>query len=125
SRMTHADDWRTSMKWTLPPPGRVLGGVVMLAMCAAAAHVATAQQTDERRLWDAEFVKKRPAPKTATAPAQKAPAYRRATPTPSASVNTTPGEMLGVTIWKLRRSGAGDNKDARLLLQEDDTDREE
>jgi hypothetical protein len=35
------------------------------------------------------------------------------------AAENTPGEMLGVTIWRLRPSTAADAQDARLLLEED------
>ena len=90
----------------------------VLAVCVAGA------QDEERRLWDAEFLKKRQPAKAATKPAAKRPpAYRRATPKSTAAVppaaEKTEGEMIGVTLWRLRQAKTEDDGDARLLLQDD------
>ncbi len=85
-----------------------------------AASVSFAQEDEARRLWDSEFLKKRAATK-APAASRKSPAYRRATPKSNPVDEQVAGEMMGVTIWRLRPSGAADNKDARLLLQDDQT----
>src|SRR5262249_18422470 len=65
--------------------------------------------------------KKRQAAKTASA-TRKAPAYRRTAPKPFAVDDKTPGEMLGVTIWRLRPAGSADSKESRLLIPEEDKD---
>jgi hypothetical protein len=87
-------------------------------------------QVDDRRLWDAEFLKKRQAAKPAPAAgkpagaqanqttAKRLPAYRRATPKNSAVDEKAEGEMVGLTLWRLRQAKAEDNKEARLLLQD-------
>ncbi len=85
-----------------------------------ASSVSFAQEDEARRLWDSEFLKKRAATKAPAAP-RKAPAYRRATPKSNVVDEKVAGEMMGVTIWRLRPSGATDNKDARLLLQDAET----
>jgi hypothetical protein len=92
----------------------------IVVACAAATGITlyAGQDTDERRLWDTEFLQKRPPART-PAPARKAPTYRRTTPKPAAADEKAPGEMLGVTIWKLRKPTASDNADARLLLLEE------
>ncbi len=117
----------------------VLATVVVFIFVASFLSVeSTGAQVEERRLWDSEFVKKRqaarhapaatkPAIKPATKPAttsanqtsaKELPAYRRATPKNSAIDEKAEGEMVGVTVWRLRQSKAEDNKEARLLLQE-------
>src|SRR5688572_20424218 len=91
-----------------------------------------------RRLWDGAFLKKRAEAKT-QAPARKTTAYRRATPkkpAPNTASQSSPtqntaaqnqateqtdGEMIGLTIWRLRPSRATDGKDSRLLLLEEST----
>ena len=97
---------------------------------------ATAFSQDEasRQLWDTEFLKKRTGGKTASAP-RKNPTYRRTSPKPGpeeekpvpkstspkpeANEEKAAGEVLGVTIWKLRPPKSEDNKEARLLLQDE------
>src|SRR5262245_55779776 len=95
------------------------------------------QDEEARRLWDSEFLKKRTPAKTSTsnpAPARKVTGYRRVTPkTPAAenkpvenkpvaenkpAVEKVEGEVLGVTIWRLRRSTPSDAQESRLLLEE-------
>src|SRR5262245_22484237 len=96
-----------------------------------------AQDEDARRLWDGAFLKKRAEAKT-PAPARKTTAYRRATPKKPAAQNTASqsstaqnpaaqnqsveqadGEMIGLTIWRLRESRGADSKDSRLLLEDE------
>jgi hypothetical protein len=83
-------------------------------------------QEDERRLWDPEFLKKRAAAQKQTqaapAPPRKTSGYRRATPKPENADQQAAGEMLGVTLWRLRQSTAGDDKDSRLLLSDEDAE---
>lgn len=82
-------------------------------------------QEDERRLWDSEFLKKRQAAKKPTSPTanqttgKRRPAYRRISVKNPAIDEKAEGEMLGVTIWRLRPSKSEDGKDSRLLLQDD------
>lgn len=124
----------------------VLIVMVFLLSCVTASGLA--QDDDERRLWDTEFLKKRQPAKAQTAE-RKPPVYRRTTPKPPA-VDDKPAtdrlpdnkaggkttndkaaggkpaddkaaaDLLGITIWRLRPSSADDNKDARLLLQDED-----
>jgi uncharacterized protein DUF4384 len=86
-----------------------------------------------RRLWDGAFLKKRAESKTPST-VRKTTAYKRVTPKKPASnagqpsssgQNTTAqnqtaeqadGEMIGLTIWRLRPPRAEDGKDSRLLL---------
>src|SRR6266542_1588467 len=86
--------------------------------------VSTVRAQDEnapRRLWDGAFLKKRAEAKT-SAPVRKTTAYRRATPKNPAAQNLpaeqAEGEMIGLTIWRLRPSRPADTRDARLLLEE-------
>src|ERR1044071_4852512 len=76
-------------------------------------------QDDERRLWDSEFLRKRAAAKTTSAP-RKTTSYRRATPKNTTIDDKAPGEFVGVTIWHLRPPNNADDKGSRLLLQDDD-----
>jgi hypothetical protein len=116
---------------------------IILALVAAAnlhlfsASTVRAQDEDARRLWDGAFLKKRAEAKT-PAPARKTTAYRRATPKKPAAQNTASqsstaqnpaaqnqsgeqadGEMIGLTIWRLRESRGADSKDSRLLLEDE------
>ena len=95
-------------------------GIISLLVFLQIATPALRIQDDERRLWDTEFLKKRQPAKTAVA--KRTASYRRATPKSSSTDDKTPGEMLGVTIWRLRLPSAKDNKDSRLLLQEESKD---
>jgi hypothetical protein len=101
---------------------RWMPGALIVVACAAASIPALplrAQDVDERRLWDSEFLQKRQAAPAAPAASRTPPVYKRATPG-SVSNDKSPGEMLGVTIWRLRPSSASDGKDSRLLVQDDD-----
>jgi hypothetical protein len=115
----------------------VMAAVALSSVCAPAVR---AQEEDERRLWDGAFLKKRAEAKTPSseAPVRKTTSYRRVTPKKPAAQNSPSanqplphaaapiqggpapdGEVIGVTIWRLRASRASDNKDARLLLEDD------
>jgi hypothetical protein len=95
-----------------------------------------AQEEDARRLWDSEFLKKRAEAKT-PAPVRKPIGYRRVaakkpapakpdTPAKPDALDAKPaieaveGEMVGVTIWRLRATKAADAQESRLLLEEDE-----
>jgi Domain of unknown function (DUF4384) len=94
--------------------------IVVVCACAVAQTVRLdAQDVDDRKLWDTEFLKKRQSAPAAPAASRKPPVYRRVTPG-SVSNDEAPAEMLGVTIWRLRPSRVSDGSDSRLLLQEDD-----
>jgi hypothetical protein len=94
--------------------------ILVASVCVFAQAVYLgAQDVDERKLWDTEFLKKRQSAPATPAASRKPPVYRRATPA-SVSNDQSPGEMIGVTIWRLRLSRASDATDSRLLLQEDD-----
>jgi hypothetical protein len=43
----------------------------------------------------------------------------------AATATAVPGEMVGITVWRLRRSQASDSGDARLLVQETENQRTE
>jgi hypothetical protein len=104
----------------------------VIAWISMSTPYATRQDDAERRLWDTEFLKKR-RPTTTATPSRPAPVYKPAAPTPAppapSSANAAPpaavpadtrtGEVLGVTIWRLRQSTASDLQDSRLLIQED------
>jgi hypothetical protein len=99
----------------------------------AAPSVPAQDDAAPRRLWDGAFLKKRAEGKASTT-SRKSTAYRRATPKKAPAPNAgsqTPaqntvaqnqkvegadGEMIGLTIWRLRPSRAEDGKDSRLLL---------
>jgi hypothetical protein len=98
-----------------------------------ASNVSAQDDAAPRRLWDGAFLKKRAEAKT-PAPARKTTAYRRATSKKPAATQSSPaqntvaqnqtaeqaeGEMIGLTIWRLRPSRAADGKDSRLLLVEE------
>jgi hypothetical protein len=115
----------------------ILSLIATASLCLIGVLTVRAQdETAPRRLWDGAFLKKRAEAK-ASAPARKTTAYRRATPKKSAAPNqasqSSPaqnpaaqtqqaeqadGEMIGLTIWRLRPSRQADNREARLLLEE-------
>ncbi len=123
--------------------------ILLLAVAASlylfGASAVRAQDEDSRRLWDGAFLKKRAEAKTPSAnpAARKTTGYRRATPKKGAAQNPAPqnaatpapasqnsvtpkepdektdGEVVGLTIWRLRVSRSDDDKEARLLLEDD------
>ena len=96
-----------------------LGALAIVSMVVASSARAGAQE-DTRRLWDSEFLSKR-APSTSKPRPRKDPPYRVATPPPAgaaAAAAVTPGELVGVTVWRLRPSKASDSGESRLLVQE-------
>lgn len=136
-RKPRIEFWEETMKnkfklstWRLA----IATGVVFIFVASILSFTGIRAQVEERRLWDAEFVKKRqaakqapaatkPATKPATSPANQTPAkglpaYRRVTPKNHTIDEKAEGEMVGVTVWRLRQSKAEDNKEARLLLLE-------
>jgi hypothetical protein len=101
-------------------------------------------QEDARRLWDSQFLSRRqpspskPRPATApeyrvaarqpapgNAPAGPAGAAAAAGPAPSAGASAPAGELVGVTVWRLRPSKASDSSESRLLIQETESQRTE
>jgi hypothetical protein len=99
--------------------GSAIHRLAPLAMASAVVVSSTpvGAQEDSRRLWDSEFLSKR-APGAAKPRPRKAPTYRVATPPPPAADRAAPGEIVGVTVWRLRRSLATDSGESRLLVQE-------
>jgi hypothetical protein len=92
-----------------------------------ASNVYAQDDAAPRRLWDGAFLKKR-AEATTPAPARKTTAYRRVTskkpaettaPAQNQAAEQASGEMIGLTIWRLRPSRSADSKDSRLLLIEE------
>jgi hypothetical protein len=97
---------------------RGLAPLAILSIVLAAPAPAGAQE-DARRLWDSEFLSKRAPSKSKPRP-RKDP-YRVAAPPPAAAAAAaaaTPGELVGVTVWRLRPSKASDGGESRLLIQE-------
>jgi hypothetical protein len=97
-----------------------------------------AQDEVERRLWDGAFLKKRAEAKkpSADSPARKSTAYKRIPPKKAEAQNLqssssqnsaapgqpdekNDGEMIGITLWRLRPSRDDDNRDSRLLLEDE------
>src|SRR5262249_30554823 len=106
-------------------------------LCLIGATTVCAQDEDARRLWDGAFLKKRAEAKTPSS-TRKTTAYRRVTPRKTAGQNPTSpgsasqnpaasnqpdikadGEMIGLTIWRLRDTRAADNQESRLLLEDE------
>ena len=123
-------------------PLLILSLIMAASICLIGASTVGAQDEDARRLWDGAFLKKRAEAKT-PAPARKTTAYRRATPKKTAAPNPASqsstsqsstsqnpaaqnkpdvkadGELIGLTIWRLRPARATDNQETRLLLEEE------
>ncbi|MEO5822787.1 MAG: DUF4384 domain-containing protein [Vicinamibacteraceae bacterium] len=127
-RRTRVLGWLGAATYGLAP--LALASTILVSSTPAGA------QEDTRRLWDSEFLSKR-APSKAKRP-RKEPAYRAVTPPPSTAATTAPatsaatsavtparGELVGVTVWRLRRSQASDSGDSRLLVQETENQRTE
>ncbi|MEP7272807.1 MAG: DUF4384 domain-containing protein [Acidobacteriota bacterium] len=96
--------------------------LLVLTLALSATLSATAgfgQDEAPRQLWDSQFLKKRTPPKSPSAVPRKSTGYRRATPKAEAIEETANGEVVGLTIWRLRQARDADNKEARLLLQEE------
>jgi hypothetical protein len=101
------------------PPAVAFLVVVAWAVASLSPIPLRAQDDQERRLWDSEFLKKRQPAKTPASPApQQAPVYKRVTP--KSTDDSAPGGVIGITIWRLREPGPADTQDSRLLLQEED-----
>jgi len=110
-----------------------LAAPLAIASTVLASSAPVGAQEDTRRLWDSAFLSKR-APSTAKPRPKKAPEYRVATPTPAPASTSTAsasaatanvGELVGVTVWRLRRSKASDSGESRLLVQETENQRVE
>jgi len=115
---------------------RLLASVVLFTLCSALAGHAQTRQDDEpdvtRRLWNLQFRKARAAKSAQGAEKTKPPVSadqdtgkaekRPAAPAPAASADvadTIEGELLGVTLWRLRSATVEDKQDRnRLLLQQ-------
>ena len=101
-----------------------------IALSVLVSSAPVGAQEDSRRLWDSAFLSKREPSKSKPRP-KKAPEYRVATPAPTTAGTATaadtaaPGEFVGVTVWRLRRSKASDSGDSRLLVQETENQRTE
>lgn len=120
--------------------------LVLVIGLAMTVHVFAQEQEDQgtRRIWDSEFLKKRAeskAPSTSkpqtSSPAlsgqKKFSGYRRAgtksenqanksdnkSAVPATKEEVPAGELLGVTIWRLRASIEKDSNEGRILLEEE------
>jgi hypothetical protein len=122
---------KTKYPWT------IISLIIAISLCLIGVSIARAQGDDApRRLWDGAFLKKRAEAKT-PAPASKKPAYKRVKTNKPATLNNASqssqsqntatqnkpaeqdeGEVIGLTIWRLRPSRTADDREARLLLEE-------
>jgi hypothetical protein len=119
----HEPPRRTRLRGWLTTVNAGLAPLAIVAAVLASSALAGAQE-DTRRLWDSAFLSKR-APSTAKPRPKKAPEYRVATPPPPAADTTIAGELVGITVWRLRRSQASDSGESRLLVQETENQRTE
>jgi hypothetical protein len=119
-------------------PWTIMLLIAAVGLCLIGVSIVSAQDENApRRLWDGAFLKKRAEVKT-TAPAGKTTAYKRVKTnrpaTPNQASQSSPaqntaaqnkptepaeGEVIGLTIWRLRPSRAADDGEARLLLEEE------
>lgn len=95
--------------------------VLMVFFCVAVPAFAQEEDESARKLIDSEFLKKRQPAKAGT-PVRKPVAYKRTSPKPTqpAAAAAAPGEVVGITIWKLRRAQAADTQESRILLEATD-----
>jgi hypothetical protein len=118
-------------------PWTIMLLITAISLCLIGVSIVRAQDENApRRLWDGAFLKKRAEAKT-PAPARKTTAYRRVTAKKPAATNQSSqsspaqntaaqnqpaeqaeGEMIGLTIWRLRPSRSADDREARLLVEE-------
>ena len=108
------------------------------------ASTAYAQDEAARQLWDGAFLKKRAEAKkpAAESPNRKSTAYKRVPPkktetqnpqsskpqnsaTPTKSDGKPDGEVLGVTVWRLRPARDDDKREDRLLLEDESSKKTE
>ena len=75
------------------------------------------EEQSSRALWDSAFVQQRPAAAPAAAKTVAAPK-----PVPLAA--GLKGDLLGITVWRLRRSAAGDEAGSRVLVHDENTTQE-
>lgn len=97
----------------------VLIGFLIGALLSPIVIAVQRPQDDEiRRIWDDEFLQKRPRQGRKT----KVPnhRYRRVTPTIS---NSSGASVLGVTVWQLRSSTSGDTRESRDLVHDPATNK--
>src|SRR5215475_992204 len=95
---------------------RLVATVVLLGLCSLLAIAVPSQQDEEedgtRRIWNKRFLDARA--RAARRPGR--PAYGTTT-SPAGALD---GELIGVTVWRLRNATASDDKNRpRLLVQKD------
>jgi hypothetical protein len=111
--------------------------IVVANLCLIGDVTVCAQDEESRRLWDGAFLKKRAEAKTPSAdsPSLKSTAYKRVTPkkpaaqdpqsskakssdTPNQLEEKPDGEVIGLTLWRLRPAREEDSREDRLLLED-------
>jgi hypothetical protein len=98
--------------------GIALAGTILLA---ASGRSQTVPEAGSRALWDSEFLRQRPASK-ATRTAR--PEVPQASTTPREPVpQPLGGALVGLTVWRLRRSTPADESGALGLLHSEKGDR--
>ena len=96
--------------------------LVVLIWAVAAGQVPSEPEEGTRALWDSTFLRKRPAAQRAAA---QVPAASKAPVAAAIQAGDGLGDgFVGVTLWRLRRSQAGDEQGIRLLVYEDRRDQE-
>ena len=99
--------------------GIATAGMILLA---TSGRSQTVPEAGSRALWDSEFLRQRPAPKTTSAARPEVP---RPTATRRESVpQPLGGALVGLTVWQLRRSAMADEPGARVLVHSEKGDQE-
>ena len=96
----------------------------LMAVCfgAAAQQAPSVPDAEERTrsLWNEKFLEKRPAAKKASSPATASAAKPgpAAKPSPQEVPDEIGDALVGITVWRLRESRAGDDKEIRISARD-------
>jgi hypothetical protein len=130
---------RTKVSTMIEMPARWTALLILISLCSLLALAAPWPQDEkesERRLWNKQFEEARkkttakgktpvaaphPAAKPETKPAAVNPGPRPGAAPAESSPEAVNGEMLGVTLWRLRKAAGREDQDKpRLLVQKDE-----
>lgn len=130
---------RIKVSTMIEMPARRTALLILISLCSLSALAAPSPQDEkerERRLWNKQFEEARkkttakgkapaaapqPAAKPETKPAAVNPGPRPGAAPAESSPEAVNGEMLGVTLWRLRKAAGREDQDKpRLLVQKDE-----